>query len=180
MRTLVLFGSSRRSGNTEILTERLLDGIDCSRIYLMDHRIEAIVDQRHEPQGFQPVVDDYDAITEQVLAHDRLVFATPLYWYGMTGLMKDYFDRWSQVMRDRRYAFKDAMAKKEAYAVITGGDSARIKGLPLVQQFHYICDFVGMPLKGYLIGQGSKPGDVLRDQRALAEAAAMNQQLRQG
>jgi hypothetical protein len=94
--------------------------------------------------------------------------------------MKNYFDRWSQVMRDRRYAFKDAMPKKVAYAVITGGDTARIQGLPLVQQFQYICDFVGMPFKGYLIGRGGRPGDVLLDQRALAEAATMNEQLRQG
>jgi multimeric flavodoxin WrbA len=114
---------------------------------------------------------------EQVLAHDVLVFATPLYWYGMSGPMKLFVDRWSQSLRDKRYDFKAALRQKRAFVVITGGDNPRIKGLPLVHQFAYIFDFVGMDFAGHVIGEGNKPGDVLLDQRALGEVDSLRARL---
>ncbi|HYF79261.1 MAG TPA: flavodoxin family protein [Symbiobacteriaceae bacterium] len=179
MRTLVLYGSSRRNGNSEILTDRVVDGIPCTRIYLAETQIQPIIDQRHTETGFAPVDDDYDRITEQVLAHDLLVFGTPIYWYGMPAQMKLFFDRWSQNLRDKRYQFKATLAQKQAYVVLTGGDNPRIKGLPLIQQFQYIFGFVGMAFAGYIIGEGDRPQTVLQDQRALAEADGLNRILRE-
>lgn len=73
---------------------------------------------------------------QHMLSHDVFVFATPLYWYGMSGPMKDFFDRWSQYLRDERFNLKDELAKKKAYVVITGGSSAKVKGLPLFSNFN--------------------------------------------
>lgn len=178
MKVLALYGSSRRDGNSEILADRLVEGLDATRIYLAEQTISPIDDGRHAPGGFLPVDDDYDAIVEQVLAHDLLVFATPIYWYGMSGQMKLFVDRWSQSLREKRYDFKGSLAAKQAYVVLAGGDEPRIKGLPLVQQFHYIFDFVKMRFAGYVIGEGNKPGEVLQDGRALDEAGRLNALLR--
>ena len=109
MKILALYGSSRDNGNTERLADHALEGLPCTKIHLRRHDIRPIVDLRHAPGGFQPVDDDYDAIVQQVLAHDMLVFATPLYWYGMSGHMKNFVDRWSQSLRDTRYAFRYEM-----------------------------------------------------------------------
>jgi multimeric flavodoxin WrbA len=178
MRVFAMYGSSRRNGNSDLLTDRVLDGIPCTRLYLSDVHIQPIVDKRHSPEGFGWVDDDYDRIITQVLGHDILVFGAPIYWYGMPAPMKLFFDRWSQSLRDKRFDFKSEMSRKQAYVVLTGGDQPRIKGLPLIQQFKYIFDFVGMPFAGYVIGQGDKPGSVLQDERALDEAAFLNRQLR--
>lgn len=37
--------------------------------------------------------DDFDELREQILAADMLVFATPLYYYGMTAQLKAVVDR---------------------------------------------------------------------------------------
>jgi len=170
MKILVLYGSSRRNGNSEALADYLTRGVECTRIYLAEKRITPIVDQRHTPGGFHPVDDDQDEIIGQMLTHDIIIFATPLYWYGMSGQMKLFVDRWSQSLRDSRIDFKNGMAGKKAYVVIAGGDNPRIKGLPLVQQFQYIFGFMGMEFAGYLLGKGGQPGEVLQDDRALADA----------
>lgn len=178
MQILTIYGSSRRHGNSEQLTERLLEGLPATRIYLSEWEIPPIADRRHAPGGFPPIEGPYNDLLLTLLQHDYLIFATTLYWYGMSGDMKRFVDLWSHAMRDERYRLKEALAGKEAFLVVTGSDDARRKALPLVQQFGYICDFMGMKYAGYLIGQGNKPGEVLQDARALAGAAWLNQELR--
>lgn len=177
MKILVINGSSREKGNSEYLTNVLLKDIPHSSIYLREYHIQPIVDQRHEENGFAVVDDDYDKVIKQALEHDVLLFATPLYWYGMSGLMKNFVDRWSQSLRDKTISFRDQMAKKQAFVLIVGGDRIHIKALPLVQQFQYIFDFMNMPMIGYLIGQGTKPTEVQNDRRALENAATWNKKI---
>jgi len=179
MQVLVIYGSSREEGNTELLTEKVLEGVDATRVYLRQKEIRPIIDQRHAPEGFDPVDDDHDAIIAQMLSADLVIFATPLYWYGMSGPMKDFVDRWSQSSRDSRFDFKGGVKGKPAWVIITGGKDAWLKGLPLIQQFAYIFSFVGMEFAGYLIGTGGQPGKILEDERALLEAGWLNRQLRQ-
>ncbi len=179
MKVLVINGSSRNNGNTELLTTELLKEIPFPSLNLRDYIIKPIVDQRHETSGFETVQDDYEQVIQQVLNHDILVFATPLYWYGMSGRMKNFIDRWSQSLRDKSMEFKAEMAKKQTFVVIVGGDRVHIKALPLVQQFQYIFDFMNMQMVGYLIGQGTKPGEVQNDRRALENAATWRKRIQE-
>lgn len=178
MSIVVLHGSSRKGGNTETLTSVAMEGLDRTDIFLRDKKILPIHDQRHDEGGFDPVDDDYDGIISEVLQHDILVFTTPVYWYGASGILKNFIDRWSQSLRDSRYDFKAAMASKKAYVIVVGGDNPRIKALPLIQQLKYTFDFMGMPLEGYLVGQARRPGDITSDFRALTEAQWLNRMLK--
>ncbi len=178
MSILVINGSTRENGNTELLTKKLLEGIPHTVVFLKDKNILPIKDARHDAAGFQPVLDDYDEMIEQIFKHDTLIFATPLYWYGMSGCMKDFIDRWSQYLRDSRFNFKEEMGKKKAFVVICGGDNPKLKALPLVQQFQYIFDFMGMEFAGYIIGKGNAPGEIENDIVALAQAEQMNKVLK--
>jgi multimeric flavodoxin WrbA len=171
---LVINGSSRENGNTEMFTSLILKDVPHQSIHLRHHTIVPIVDKRHSPEGFTPVEDDYDSIIQSVLAHDILVFATPLYWYGMSGHMKLFVDRWSQSLRDPRFDFKKEMSKKKSFVIICGGDNPSIKALPLVQQFQHIFDYVGTEFIGYAIGKGNSPGEIMQDQNAMAQAKHWN------
>src|SRR5690349_9437093 len=113
----ILHGSSRPNGNTEQLTHMLLEGVQTEEVYLRNHTIQPITDQRHDADGFQPIDDDYDNIIKRMLEHDTIVFATPLYWYGMSGYMKNFVDRWSQSLRDTSLHFKERMQGKKVYVV---------------------------------------------------------------
>ncbi|MBH8597653.1 MULTISPECIES: flavodoxin family protein [unclassified Thermoactinomyces] len=177
MKIVALYGSSRESGNSEQLADYALDGLQATKIYLRHKKILPVADGRHSPEGFHPVDDDYESIITQVINHDVIFFITPLYWYGMSGLMKNFIDRWSQSLRNTNYDFKGSMKDKQAFVIVTGGDSINVKGLPLIQQFQLIFDFMSMKFGGYILGVGNKPGEVMNDQHALHQARLLNQQL---
>ncbi|MFD2043233.1 flavodoxin family protein [Ornithinibacillus salinisoli] len=179
MRIMALLGSSRRNGNTEYLTNKVLDGVNHQTIYLLDKKIDPIVDERHTDEGFSYVEDDYEELFFEFLKHDTIVFATPSYWFGMSGQMKIFFDRWSQYMRDHRFDFKEEMRKKKAYVIVAGNKpDPKIAALPLIQQFNYIFEYVGMEFVDYIIGNGNKPEDILTDTEAIAKAKLWNDQLK--
>ncbi|MBU9723435.1 MULTISPECIES: flavodoxin family protein [Bacillaceae] len=180
MRVGIIYGSTRDQGNTERLTEEVIKYLpNVTKINLKHYHIKDIIDQRHEVHGFSPVEDDYDQIIDQLLECKVLIFATPIYWYGMTSVMKRFIDRWSQTVRDKSYPnFKDLMSDKQAYIIAVGGDNPRVKGLPLVQQFSYICQFIGLNYKGFVLGEGIKPNDILNDNQAIENARKLGELLK--
>ena len=170
MKILAILGSSRKEGNTEYLLGKSLEGIDHSQIRLTDYHIEPITDQRHTEKGFSRVNDDYEKLLEVFLSHDLIIFATPVYWFGMSGQMKVFIDRWSQYMRDDRFNFKEKLAEQKAYVIVSGGADPKVTALPLIQQFGHIFDFVNMTFEDYIIGHGVKPLEISKDTSSLQKA----------
>lgn len=161
---IIIYGSSRDFGNTEYFVENALQNIVVERVYLREHNIKNIIDQRHDELGFSFVDDDFHEIATKLLEHNKIVFATPIYWYSMSGIMKNFIDRWSHAMRDDRYGnFRERLNNKKAYVIAVGGDNPKVKGLPMIQQFQYIFDFMGMNFDGYVIGKASKRGEIELD-----------------
>lgn len=176
---IVLHGSSRTTSNTELLTNKAVAGLDAKQIHLRDFTIKPIVDGRHAEKGFDAVDDDYDAIIRQVEQSDIVIFSTPIYWYSMSGLMKNFIDRWSQTLRDSKFPhFKEEMRRKKAYVIAVGGDDPYIKGLAMIDQFRWIFQFIGMSFEGYVIGEGNKPNDILQDEVAIFSAGKLNDELK--
>lgn len=176
MSILALYGSTRRQGNSELLGDIVVEGLNCTKVYLNEYYIQPIQDFRHDPEGFKPIHDDHAKLVREILNHETLLFATPMYWYGMPGILKNFIDRWSTYYTDM--TFKDRMSEKEAIVVLTGGDDPQIKGFPLIQQFYWIFEFMGIDFFSYIIGTGNSPGDVLRDLNAVSKAEQLNQHLR--
>lgn len=94
MSIAVIYGSTRPNGNTETLTKQAVRNIEVDSIYLNDFNINPIEDKRHDEEGFLIVEDDYDAVLSRMMQHDMVIFATPIYWYSMSGQMKNFVDRW--------------------------------------------------------------------------------------
>ncbi|SDL92693.1 flavodoxin family protein [Sediminibacillus halophilus] len=177
MNILTLLGSSRKDGNSDYLVKQALDRVDHTSMHLHDYQMNPIIDERHTEEGFTAVEDDYERVLKEFLNNDIIVFATPLYWFGMSGQMKIFFDRWSQYMRDPRFDFKESVKQKKAYVIITGNSpDPRISALPLVQQFKAIFDYIGMEFSDYIIGQANKPGEIQNDSFAMAKADLWNRQ----
>ena len=154
MSIAVIYGGNRSNGNVETLTKLATQGLMIEEIYLKDCVIQPIIDKRHAAEGFTDVSDDYNAVIDRILPHDIFIFSTPIYWYSMTGAMKNFIDRWSQTLRDPNYPdFKALMSSKKAYVIAVGGDEPYIKGLPMIQQFQHIFDFVGITFEGYILGE---------------------------
>jgi multimeric flavodoxin WrbA len=174
MSIIVIHGSTRPNGNTEYLTYQAVPKESGTHIYLRDYALQPITDYRHTEEGFPPCEDDHERIIDLMLAHDTILFSTPIYWYSMSGIMKTFIDRFSQILRAPHYShFRKELKKKEVYLIAVGGDQPHIKGLPLVQQMNYICQFYQMRFAGYVIGKASKPGEIKQDRKALKAASTL-------
>jgi len=42
--------------------------------------------------------DDFEPLMQRVLAHDQIIFATPIYWYSASPAMKIFLDRISDLL----------------------------------------------------------------------------------
>jgi multimeric flavodoxin WrbA len=174
MKVVVIHGSTRENGNTEYLTYQAVPKDKGTHLYLRNHFIQPIVDERHEEDGFKPVKDEHKDLIKEMLEHDIIVFSTPIYWYSMSGPMKIFIDRWSQILRDSEFPhFREELKKKKVYLIAVGGDKPTIKGLPLIEQFNYICQFYSMSFEGYVIGKASKPGQIIHDEGAIKAASSL-------
>lgn len=99
MEIIVLEGSPNKNGSTYILADRFRQGAEKA-----GHRVE-LIDVAHANIhpctgcircGYEgPCVqkDDVEGIRKKILAADMLVFATPLYYYGMSAQLKAMIDR---------------------------------------------------------------------------------------
>jgi len=179
MSIAVIYGGTRENGNTEYLAEKAIGDLMVDKIFLRDYSILPIVDYRHSPEGFPIVEDDYDLVIDRALSHDTWVFVTPIYWYSMSGTMKNFIDRWSQTMRDDRYpGFREQLAEKRAFVIAAGGDHPKVKGLPMILQFQHIFNFFGTQFEGYVIGKASRPGDMVKDFAAIHAAEELSKALK--
>ncbi|MBB3113973.1 multimeric flavodoxin WrbA [Paenibacillus phyllosphaerae] len=180
MKIAIVYGGTRAHGNTEMLTEQAVKDLHVDRIFLKEYRIQPIEDLRHTEEGFHDIDDDYNSVIDRVLEADVLVFATPIYWYGMSGFMKNFVDRWSQTLRDsNRPRFREQMKGKTGYVIAVGGDQPLLKGLPLVLQFQHIFEFFGTQYGGYVLGEGNRPGAILEDREAMRKAELLNAVLKE-
>lgn len=174
MKVVTIHGSTRENGNTEYLTYKAVPKDKGTHLYLRNHFIQPIVDERHAKDGFKSVKDEHKDLIQKMLEHDVIVFSTPIYWYSMSGPMKIFIDRWSQILRDPEFPnFREELKNKKVYLIAVGGDKPTIKGLPLIEQFNYICQFYDMSFEGYVIGRASKPGQIINDERALKAASSL-------
>ena len=99
MKIIVLMGSPNRNGSTGILAENFKRGAEEA-----GHLVE-VIDVCHADIhpcigcvkcGYEgPCVqkDDVERIRKRLLASDMVVFATPLYYYGMSAQLKTVVDR---------------------------------------------------------------------------------------
>ena len=99
MKITVLMGSPNRNGSTSILAEEFARGArDVGHeVSILDiahadiHPCTGCVHCGYEGPCVQH--DDMDAIKQQILSSDMIVFATPLYYYGMSAQLKTMVDR---------------------------------------------------------------------------------------
>jgi multimeric flavodoxin WrbA len=102
MKIVALMGSPRKDGNTDLLTDEFFagaqsEGAECEKIYLDDLNIRPIAAVGDDWKMRVDLRADDDArwVLDKVAAADIVVFASPVYWQGVTAQMKCLVDRFS-------------------------------------------------------------------------------------
>ncbi|CAL9452681.1 flavodoxin family protein [Streptomyces werraensis] len=173
-RFLFVLGSARPDGNSELLArraaEQLPPDVDQRWIDLTAHPLPEFEDLRHDSDHVRPTEGDTALLLDATLAATDLVIVSPLYWYAVSAQTKRYLDHWSGWLRTPGLDFKATMAGRTLWGVTALAHEEPEVADPLVGTLSNSAAYMGMRFGGVLLGNGSKPGDVLTDTRALARA----------
>jgi multimeric flavodoxin WrbA len=172
---LFVLGSSRTGGNTETLAraaaEHLEPAAEQRWLRLSELDLPPFQDRRHIGDGLTPVAQGPEkTLQDATLAATDIVIASPLYWYSVSAGVKNYLDYWSGWLRVPGLDFRARMAGRRLWGVTVHGDEDRAVAVPAAGTLRLSAGYLRMDWRGVLLGYGSRPGDVERDERALRAA----------
>ncbi|MEM6514942.1 MAG: NAD(P)H-dependent oxidoreductase [Bacteroidota bacterium] len=91
---VIILGSSRANGNTAKVVVQLSEIGQFSIINLLDYNITRFdYDHSNSKDDYIPLIKE---VTEN---YNLIIFATPVYWYAMSGIMKNFFDRFTDLLK---------------------------------------------------------------------------------
>jgi putative NADPH-quinone reductase len=169
---LIILGSPRARGNTSAAAECLRAELSLMPEQVIDLRLCRI-----EPfeYGAKLARDDFHAVIARMLDHQEIVFATPVYWYAMSGLMKTFFDRLTDLLVDAEVKrLGRALAGRRVWLLATGTDETLPHGFTV--PFEKTASYFDMRWKAAFyvhVDAAASPGaQNLRTVLALAAAIA--------
>lgn len=121
-RVLVIIGSARGNSNTLQAVKNLCP---YEQYELLDLRHCRIRNYEYDPSTNED--DDFKVIAAKLLDSDVIIFATPVYWYSMSGSMKVFFDRLTDLTGKYKSIGK-ALKHKRTYLIASGGSPTLPEG----------------------------------------------------
>ncbi|MEV3988933.1 NAD(P)H-dependent oxidoreductase [Streptomyces sp. NPDC049837] len=169
---LFVLGSSRADGNTEILAraaaEQLPAGVPQHWVDLNTLSLPDFQDGRHETTWSAGETEE--ELRRATLAATDVVIASPLYWYTVSAQTKRYLDYWSGWLTVPGSDFKERMAGRTLWGVTVMAHEQEAVADGLVTTLNNSAAYMGMRFGGVLFGNGSRPGQVRNDERAMVRA----------
>ena len=129
---IIINGSLRKNGNTTELIQKIYP--NQTSIQLIDFKIEL-----YNYDEIYTEKDEFLDIINQIIEFDEIVFATPVYWYSMSSLMKIFFDRLTDLIGSQETIGRKLMGKK--ISVITSSIGNHLNDnffLPFIETANYL------------------------------------------
>lgn len=138
---VIILGSSRKNGNTTRIVDEISKDTGIDVIDLSDYNISYYdYESKNREDDFLPLIR---RILEE---YDTLIFATPIYWYNMSGIMKVFFDRFSDLIRIEKETGRKLRGKK--IGVISNSHDNEIEDSFYIP-FKKSADYLGMEYLGH-------------------------------
>ena len=114
LKTSIILGSSRSNGNAASVCKTVAQQLGADVFDLNDYVIGPYrYDQRYD--------DDFQFLIRDVIEYDRIILATPMYWYTASAQMKTFLDRLSDLL-EKDNIQGQALKQKKAALLGTGKD----------------------------------------------------------
>ncbi len=189
MNVLAISSSPRRDGNSRLLANAILDGAaeaghEVALVDLADTMTGLLRDCREcrGADGNCTIADGYQELfLKQVLKADAIVLATPLYWYGVSGALKSFIDRFfcfiSATYPDYEEVREQLVGKRMAVA-ISSEESYLGSIVGITASMQELARYLHWELVGIASGIGNKRGEVRDDPSdPLGDAKRLGQRL---
>lgn len=132
---IMISASARQDGDTAALVSAVKKLQDIKHINLLDYKF-SYYDYTHQNRD-----DDFIYIIDKVLAYHTIIFVTPVYWYSMSGLMKVFFDRMSDLLKIEKDKGRQLRGKR--MAVLTTSNGSHL-GNDFWHPFKHTAKYLGM------------------------------------
>lgn len=134
MRKIIIAGSSRKDGDTENMVNELAQQSNWDLIDLNDYNF-GYFDYEHQNRD-----DDFIPLMKKIINnYDVLIVATPVYWYAMSGIMKVFFDRITDLLTIEKELGRNLRGKKmAAISCSTGSNLGEQFWLPFSNTAEYL------------------------------------------
>ncbi len=174
MKLLILCSSPRRDGNSYRLAAAALEGAlakghEAELVYVDDYLAHFLRDCRQcrGSDGECTIQDNYRTLfLEKYLPADGVIFATPLYWYGMSGQLKTFLDRsfcYYAASHPKSEEYGEQMCRKKLGLLIASEESYPGAPLGVIHSIQEFSRYTRSQFVGYVQGIGNKRGDVEAD-----------------
>lgn len=170
---LILSGSPRKGGNSDVLCDRFLAGAEqagnrCEKVFIRDKKIAPCVGCYYcENSGGECVQkDDMEELLQKMVDCDVLVLASPVYFYAIAAQIK--------AVIDRTVARYTEITNKDVYYILTAAEDGADAFATSIECFRSFARCLpGSRERGVICGGGAwKKGEIL-DKPAMNEAYEM-------
>jgi len=147
--SVIIVGSSRKNGNTTRIVSEISSQFNIEVVNLSDY-----VFSYYDYESKNRNDDFFELVKEIIEKYDTLIFATPVYWYSMSGIMKVFFDRFSDLIRIEKETGRKLRGKN--MAVISNSHDSEID-YDFYIPFKKSADYLGMNYLGQKHFNADKP-----------------------
>jgi multimeric flavodoxin WrbA len=138
-RPLAILGSARSDGHTAALLHRLIQGLECD---VVDLNAASIAPFRYDQH--YPAADEFMPIVERMIAAQVVIFATPVYWYSFSTVMKNFIDRLSDLLMSRKDIGRRLRGPPARNWALLSSGSDPSPDPDLTSAFRRTCDYLGV------------------------------------
>ena len=177
MNILILSGSPRKGGNTDLLVEAFVKGASQKHhvevVSVRDYKVNPCMGCNACFRNEQHICvqkDDMPLIYEKMSQADMLVIASPVYFYGLSTQLKAVIDRCHNPIRDTFKIKKTAILLVGAATLPELFDS-------ILAQYQPCLNFFKLEDAGRVLVRGVKDKGDIKNTNALNEAFELGQHL---
>lgn len=133
-KTVIIQGSSRSHGDTSKIVNYIANNTGFDVIDLYTKNIG------HYDYEYKNQDDDFiELITNVINKYNTIIFATPVYWYSMSGVLKVFFDRISDLIRIHKDTGRLLRGKNMAMVSSSNHDDLKAGfTMPFIESANYL------------------------------------------
>jgi multimeric flavodoxin WrbA len=189
MKILGIMGSPRRQSNTELLLDKALEGAreagaEVEKVLVSKLKISPCLEiYACRKDGNCAIKDDMQSLYKELLEADHIVFASPIFFYGVTSQAKAIIDRCQALWVRRHVLGMGKEDKRERRGVFISVGATRGEKLfdGAVLTVKYFFDAIGVKYSGDLLVRGiDNKGQIGEHPAALENAFRLGQELVRG
>ncbi|MCJ7576463.1 MAG: flavodoxin family protein [Dehalococcoidia bacterium] len=189
MKVLGIMGSPRRQSNTEILLDKALEGAreagaEVEKVLVSKLKISPCLEiYACRKDGNCAIKDDMQLLYKKLLEADHVIFASPMFFYGVTSQAKAMIDR-CQALWVRKHVLgmgKEDKRERRGLFISVGATRGAKLFDGAVLTVKYFFEAIGVEYSGDLLVRGiDNKGQIREHPAALEDAFRLGQQLVRG